>query len=79
MTDFLVKKLKYFNGKVPYCLSKFGNTSSPSIPLTIVSESSHEISQSNKSSIMCGFGAGLSWGSLYYYFKNCKVSELIEY
>ncbi|MDG1313939.1 MAG: ketoacyl-ACP synthase III [Flavobacteriaceae bacterium] len=78
MTDFLIKRLRYKSGLVPYCLEKFGNTSSPSIPLTISSElSDHPIE--NKKVILCGFGAGLSWGTFYGEFGKCNVSEIIEY
>src|SRR6185312_14043295 len=38
MTDFFIKKLKIPIEKVPYSIKKFGNTSSSTIPLTIVSE-----------------------------------------
>jgi len=78
MTDFFVKKLKFQNEKVPYCIDRFGNTSSASIPLTIVSELENKLT-CNKKTIMCGFGAGLSWGTVYYEFKNCHVSPLINY
>ena len=43
MTDFFSKKLKLPANKVPYCLGKFGNTSSSSIPLTISSELFEEV------------------------------------
>jgi 3-oxoacyl-[acyl-carrier-protein] synthase-3 len=60
MTDYFVKRLKFDNTKVPYSIDRFGNTSSASIPLTIISE----ISERNRKSVMMsGFGAGLSWGS----------------
>lgn len=78
MTDFLIKRLKYNTGLVPYCLEKYGNTSSPSIPLTISSELSGQMID-NKRVIMCGFGAGLSWGAFYYEFQRCNVSEVVEY
>jgi 3-oxoacyl-[acyl-carrier-protein] synthase-3 len=77
MTDFFVKKLKFNPEKVPYCIDRFGNTSSSSIPLTIGSELSGVLD--NKATIMCGFGAGLSWGTVYTKFKNCRISQLIEY
>jgi 3-oxoacyl-[acyl-carrier-protein] synthase-3 len=77
MTDFFIKKLKFPPEKVPYCIDRFGNTSSASIPLTIVSELSGTLD--NKKAILCGFGAGLSWGTVYMPFKNCKVSQLIDY
>ena len=78
MTDFLIKRLKYKNGLVPYCLHKYGNTSSPSIPLTISSEL-FDYNIKNKKIIMCGFGAGLSWGSFYTEFVDCNISEVVEY
>lgn len=78
MTDFLIKRLKYNTGLVPYCLEKFGNTSSPSIPLTISSELSDNKIE-NKKVIMCGFGAGLSWGTFYAEFGKCNISKIINY
>jgi 3-oxoacyl-[acyl-carrier-protein] synthase-3 len=78
MIDFIVKKLKIDTEKVPYCIDRFGNTSSASIPLTIVSELENKI-KDNAKLILCGFGAGLSWGTLYTEFKNCTISSLLEY
>ncbi|MCX6272525.1 MAG: ketoacyl-ACP synthase III [Bacteroidetes bacterium] len=78
MTDFFVKKLKYSFEKVPYCMDKYGNTSSSSIPLTISSQLAGK-SINNKTVVMSGFGAGLSWGTLIYTFTDCKISEIIEY
>jgi 3-oxoacyl-[acyl-carrier-protein] synthase-3 len=78
MTDFIVKKLKFDSLKVPYCLDRYGNTSSASIPLTIVSELKDAFLKKNKV-ILCAFGAGLSWGTVYIVFNNCKISSLIEY
>lgn len=78
MTDFFVKKLKFNPDKVPYCIGKFGNTSSASVPLTIVSELKDKLDDPTKV-VMCGFGAGLSWGTALVNFKDCKISSLIEY
>lgn len=78
MTDFFVKKLKIDTDRVPYCIGRFGNTSSASIPLTIVSELHDKLSKNNKL-IMCGFGAGLSWGTAELTFGDCNISTLIEY
>ena len=76
MTDFIAKRLKFPLDKVPYCLDRFGNTSSPSIPLTLSSElAGREI----KDIVISGFGAGLSWGTAYLSLDGCKISELIEY
>ena len=76
MTDFIAKRIKCSMEKVPYCLDRFGNTSSPSIPLTISSEL-HD--QELSDAIVCGFGAGLSWATAYLSLKDCKVSPVIEY
>lgn len=78
MTDFFVKKLKFNSEKVPYCITKFGNTSSASIPLTIVSELREKLLNPTKV-IMCGFGAGLSWGTALVNFRDCHISKLVEY
>ncbi|MBO4871674.1 MAG: ketoacyl-ACP synthase III [Muribaculaceae bacterium] len=78
MTDFFVSKLKYPLEQVPYCIQKYGNTSSASVPLTIVSEL-HDKLQDVTKVVMCGFGAGLSWGTALVEFKNCKISPVIEY
>lgn len=78
MTDFFIKKLKFDSNKVPYCIEKFGNTSSASIPLTIVSELGRKLDESAQI-VMCGFGAGLSWGTALVPFKGCNISEVIEY
>lgn len=78
MTDFFVKKLKFNPDKVPYCIGKFGNTSSASVPLTIVSELKDKLGDPTKV-MMCGFGAGLSWATALVNFKGCNISSLTEY
>lgn len=76
MTDFIAKRIKYPIERVPYCLDRYGNTSSPSIPLTISSELSN---QPLNDAIVSGFGAGLSWATAHVSLANCKVSPVIEY
>lgn len=78
MTDFFTKKLKFDPEKVPYCIGRFGNTSSASVPLTIVSELQGKLNDC-KNVVMCGFGAGLSWGTANIHFKDCKISDIVEY
>lgn len=78
MTDFFVKKLKIDDAKVPYCIDRFGNTSSASVPLTIVSELREKLMKPS-SVVMCGFGAGLSWATAKVPFKDCHISGLVEY
>ena len=78
MMDFFVKKLKITSTQVPYCIHKYGNTSSASIPLTIASELAGKL-EGKHSLMMSGFGAGLSWGSAFMQMNDCKVSPVIEY
>ncbi len=63
-------------GKVPMSLKNFGNTSSASIPLTIVTE----LGGISKPSAMCfcGFGVGLSWASCYFETERIWCSPLVE-
>lgn len=76
MTDFIAKRIKYPLERVPYCLDRYGNTSSPSIPLTISSELAN---QPLNDAIVSGFGAGLSWATAHISLADCKVSPVIEY
>ena len=78
MMDFFVKKLKMDPDRVPYCIHKYGNTSSASVPLTISSELCGKL-DGNHTMLMRGFGAGLSWGSALMSMHDCKVSPVIEY
>ena len=78
MTDFFVKKLKFNPQRVPYCIDRFGNTSSTSVPLTIVSELHHKLKNGDHV-MMAGFGAGLSWGVAYITMNDCNISPVIEY
>jgi 3-oxoacyl-[acyl-carrier-protein] synthase-3 len=78
MTDFFVKYLRVDKTKVPYCIQKYGNTSSTSVPLTMVSELEGKL-QSGQQLIMAGFGAGLSWGVAKKTMENVKISKVIEY
>ena len=78
MNETIRKQLKLEPGKVPYSLSEFGNTSSASVPLTIVTELREEASQGRLSMLMAGFGVGLSWGSVAVTTEQMVCPELIE-
>jgi len=78
MTDFFSKRLKFPIDKVPYCLEHFGNTSSSSIPLTIVDRIDN-YSIKNSKILLSGFGAGLSWGTAVLNMTNCDLIEIEEY
>lgn len=78
MNKMIVKKLKLPAEKVPYTLKEFGNTSSTTIPLTIVAELKENLADTSKDLIICGFGVGLSWGTAKIRLNNVVISDLIE-
>jgi 3-oxoacyl-[acyl-carrier-protein] synthase-3 len=81
MNEIIRKKLDIPLEKVPYSLKNFGNTSSASIPLTMVSELWERINSSDTQSInivACGFGVGLSYGSVMFNLNNAICCRLIE-
>jgi len=77
INGFLAKKLKLPENKIPSTIEKFGNTSSVSIPLTIVSELANELSL-HKRLLLSGFGVGLTWGTAVIEVDGCYVGEIVE-
>ena len=77
MNNMIVKKLKLDPAKVPSEMYNFGNTSSASIPLLMVTQIRDQINGHKKKFLCCGFGVGLSWGTVA--FEDAiHVSELVE-
>jgi len=80
MTDFFSKRLKISEEKTPFSMFRFGNTSSASVPLTIVSEMHDKEKYPHRNCvIMSGFGGGLSWGTSLVSLADTQISELVEY
>jgi 3-oxoacyl-[acyl-carrier-protein] synthase III len=78
MMEFMMKRLKFDLNKVPFCLDKYGNTGSASIPLTIVSELEEKL-KGEKKLLLSAVGAGWSFGSAYITTNDIRVSPIIEY
>lgn len=78
MNEMIRKKLKLTKEQVPYSLRNFGNTSSASIPLTMITEIREQLTQGKNRMLLCGFGVGLSWGSCVLNTENLVIPELIE-
>lgn len=76
INNMIIKKLKLDETKVPSCMSHFGNTSSASIPLTIVTQLRDKLANPTKF-LCCGFGVGLSWGTVAFDTENIVVPELV--
>lgn len=78
MNDMIVRRLRLVPEKCPSCMSHFGNTSSASIPLTIVTQLKHQFEYKLTKFICCGFGVGLSWGTVAFETNHIVISELVE-
>lgn len=79
MNGMIAKKLKLPLEKVPSCMAHFGNTSSASIPLTIVTELKGKVKSKKTKFLCCGFGVGLSWGTVAFECDDkMLISDLIE-
>lgn len=76
INNMIIKKLKLEESKVPSCMSHYGNTSSASIPLTIVTQLQGKLDKPTKF-ICCGFGVGLSWGTVAFEMENVVVPEVV--
>jgi 3-oxoacyl-[acyl-carrier-protein] synthase-3 len=79
MNETIRKMMKVEKEKVPYTIHKFGNTSSASIPLTIVARLREQITSRKVQLLTCGFGVGLSWGSVAIGLDKVVCPDLIEY
>jgi 3-oxoacyl-[acyl-carrier-protein] synthase-3 len=60
-------------------LAKFGNTSSASIPLTMVTKLASKLTIGSNRLLLCGFGVGLSWATCYLTTNDLFVVDLIEF
>lgn len=78
MNEKIRAKLKLPEEKVPYSMTYFGNTSSASIPITIVTQIADKVKSGETHFIGCGFGVGLSWGTVYFTTNNPVISTLVE-
>lgn len=76
INDAMIKTLGLPFDKCPETLSKYGNTSSASIPLTIVDYFTEYPEKLNSTLrvFACGFGVGLSWAhAIFYLSPNLKI------
>lgn len=78
LNETIRKKLKIPANKVPYSLKDYGNTSSASIPLTMVTNLKNELTTRKNKLLLSGFGVGLSWGSVILNTENLLMPHIIE-
>lgn len=78
MNETIRKKLLIPEEKAPYSLDEYGNTSSASIPLTMVTRLRDSLQEKPLNLLLSGFGVGLSWGNLLLTTKNVVCPPLLE-
>ena len=74
----IARKLNAPADKVPISLDEYGNISSGTIPLTIVTRLRAQAMSQKLQLLGVGFGAGLSWGSAWFATDKIVIPELIE-
>lgn len=79
MVKKIAKKMKLNGEKVPSCLKDYGNTTSTSIPLTIVTQCAVDYSTKKQKTLACGFGTGLSWASVCFDTENIICPDICIY
>lgn len=72
------RKLKLEAKQVPYSMMYYGNTSSCTIPVTMISQIREKLTTGENELVMCGFGSGLSWGSAHVFTENIICPQMIE-
>jgi len=78
MNDTIRKKLKLPAEKMFYSLKDFGNTSSASIPLTIVHALQKRVREEKIKLLISGFGVGLSWGTMVIDVDKIVCPDILE-
>ena len=77
INSYIMKKMKLDPAKIPSTIAKFGNTSSVSVPLTIVSELKGKL-DGKKELLLSAFGVGMTWATGVVPFVDCRISEIVE-
>ena len=78
INSYIAKKLKIERNKIPSTIHKYGNTSSVSVPLTIVSELKNQFKGNNNKLLLSAFGVGMSWGTAILQLSKCHISNIVE-
>lgn len=78
MNEQIRRKCKIAEEKCPYSIRNFGNNSSASIPLTMVTAARDILSKPATEIVACAFGVGLSWATLHMTLQAPVISELVE-
>lgn len=77
INSFIAKKMKLDVNKIPHTIEKYGNTSSVSVPLTIVRELKGKL-EGEKILLLSAFGVGMTWATGIVPFVDTKISDIVE-
>ncbi len=78
MLENIAKRMKVPMEKVPLGLRYYGNTTSASVPLAIVTECQKQITTGVQKNLVCGFGTGLAWGAAYFETDKIVCPDVVE-
>lgn len=74
---YIAKKMKLDVAKIPHTIEKYGNTSSVSVPLTIIRELQQKL-EGKKLLMLSAFGVGMTWATAIVSFADTKISDIVE-
>ncbi len=77
INSYLAKKLKLDTTKIPSTIDKYGNTSSVSVPLTIVDQLKGKLNGHHEL-LLSAFGVGMTWATAIIPFDDCQISDIVE-
>ncbi len=77
INSYIAKKMKFDTAKIPSTIGKYGNTSSVSVPLTIVDQLKNKLN-GEKQILTTAFGVGMTWATAIFSFNDCKLSDIVE-
>lgn len=77
INSYIAKKMKLDRERIPSTIHKYGNTSSVSVPLTIVDTLQGKLS-GKKQLMLSAFGVGMTWATAIVPFVDCNISDIIE-
>lgn len=78
INDFICKRLRLTPQQAPSSLERFGNTSSATIPVTMVDAMREDLLSRKQKLVLCGFGVGLSWGTALVETEGLVCPDFVE-
>ena len=78
MLENIAKRMKIPMNKVPLGMRFYGNTTSASVPLTLVTECQKDLIAGVQKNLICGFGTGLAWGAAFFETEKIVCPSVVE-